>query len=928
MTSSTRFAEQARRVAIAALAACTAVTPACSSLGAPGMAQEKSMTGANRGDSYEFAFGNDHGAESEGGGDDGGAVYEEAMLADVATAEPASRERRAENGDRAPAAPPGDDEGDASKSDGVATGGGSTPGPKVARPEPKVREEFPETLFWAPAVITGADGRAEIVVPLADSITDWRVEAIASDRRSGLGTATSVVKVDQEITADLECPTVLSQADRITARLTLDNRLEADTKIRLRATLLGSGSGDASEPPAIAFAATAAITPEVVTVPARGRANATVELIATRPGIGKVLIEAIAVETDEVSDRVIRAIEVRPRGRPIVESTPVVVSDDGVIDVEVAPALGADVEPGSEELLIRIYPRASSYILEGLERFATYPTGCFEQTTSRSFAALVVLETIRAERPDDPIVAELQDMVATGYQKLLAHEVGGSGAFVPFARAGETHQTWLTAYALLLITGMERSGVEVDPAVIERLRRFLERNVPAWSVGDDDATLDLASLSSWALLEAASTARAASQAAAPEPGAAGEKVEDEDEIDEDAIARAARQAELAASCAASAKNMLDAVTNELRNRRGKATSAYSAALALCALVSSGREPAELRPARDALDAALARQTGEPGVWRRTLAGSSGAELRIAGLALGAWGLARLSERLDDRAAEEAAATARDYGREILARRAPQGGWGSTETTLWSVRALRAIAALGGEDALALEGDEGPVEVTATLDGQPVGSIVIAPDAASSVHLLSIGHDALMAADRRAAGPNAERDSIRKLRVTLGDVRRARPLGIEVVRRHRVRWAEAADPSLQAGDVAVSVRPAATKVRLGQEIPVEVTVKGTRRDGFGAPMIARVGMPATIRLVQRDLEALVADGRIDRFEIHDREAVLYLDAPSQDEPFRATLRARAETAGTARAPASEAFEYYRPTARAVFPPWAIEVLPEG
>ena len=80
--------------------------------------------------------------------------------------------------------------------------------------------------------------------------------------------------------------------------------------------------------------------------------------------------------------------------------------------------------------------------------------------------------------------------------------------------------------------------------------------------------------------------------------------------------------------------------------------------------------------------------------------------------------------------------------------------------------------------------------------------------------------------------------------------------------------------------------------------------------------------------ERDLEALVETRRIDRYELRDREAVLYLDAPPAGETIRFALRARAETAGTASAPASEAFEYYRPTARGVFPPWSIEVKPRG
>ena len=55
---------------------------------------------------------------------------------------------------------------------------------------PHVRSYFPEALYINPEIITDKDGRASIAIPMADSITTWRMAMIASTQHGALGTAT------------------------------------------------------------------------------------------------------------------------------------------------------------------------------------------------------------------------------------------------------------------------------------------------------------------------------------------------------------------------------------------------------------------------------------------------------------------------------------------------------------------------------------------------------------------------------------------------------------------------------------------------------------------------------------------------------------------------------------------------------------------
>src|SRR5262249_41252168 len=72
------------------------------------------------------------------------------------------------------------------------TGGGSSAQPT------HLREYFPETMLWQPALITDDQGRAELPVQFADSITTWRLSASASSKYGSLGGVTAPLRVFQD----------------------------------------------------------------------------------------------------------------------------------------------------------------------------------------------------------------------------------------------------------------------------------------------------------------------------------------------------------------------------------------------------------------------------------------------------------------------------------------------------------------------------------------------------------------------------------------------------------------------------------------------------------------------------------------------------------------------------------------------------------
>src|SRR6266478_3006095 len=99
---------------------------------------------------------------------------------------------------------------------------------------PRVRSYFPEALYINPEIITDKDGVANITIPLADSITTWRMAMMASTVHGALGSGTSSLKVFQDFFVDLDLPVTLTQGDRVSIPVAVYNYSGAAGDVRLQ----------------------------------------------------------------------------------------------------------------------------------------------------------------------------------------------------------------------------------------------------------------------------------------------------------------------------------------------------------------------------------------------------------------------------------------------------------------------------------------------------------------------------------------------------------------------------------------------------------------------------------------------------------------------------------------------------------------------
>lgn len=315
----------------------------------------------------------------------------------------------------------------------------------------RVRKYFPETLYSNPALITDAKGRVGIDLEMADSITSWRIGAMANSMAGLLGSVSAPVVVFQDFFVDIDFPVALTRNDEVEVPVALYNYLKKSQTIRLsieKADWYELLEGQRVRKIKMA----------------RGEVKSvTIKIKAKKVGRHGLTIYA---KGSKLSDAVKRTVEVIPDGKKF----ETLFSDRIEGDVSHNFYMPANAIEGANKLFVKIYPGLMSQVIEGLDSILRMPGGCFEQTSSATYPNIMVLDYMKTTGKISPeIRMKAEGYINQGYQRLLSFEVPGGG-FEWFGNA-PAHKI-LTAYGLMEFFDMS-SVHNVDPAVIKRTQNWL-----------------------------------------------------------------------------------------------------------------------------------------------------------------------------------------------------------------------------------------------------------------------------------------------------------------------------------------------------------------------------------------------------------------------------------------------------------------------
>ena len=319
---------------------------------------------------------------------------------------------------------------------------------------PHVRSYFPEALYINPEIVTDRDGRASIVIPMADSITTWRMAMLASTTHGALGSGTGSLKVFQDFFVDLDLPVTLTQGDRVSIPVAAYNYSSAAGSVSLQ---LKNDDW---------FALVDDVPAKTLSVESGRVGGSQFTLEAKRIGKFKLTLSARMAGAANRADIVVREIEVVPNGR----------EQNLVFNGRLESTVRHDVTfpptaiPDAGKIFVRLYPGPLSQVIEGMDSILRMPGGCFEQTSSSTYPNVLALDYMKRTKKLTPEVhAKAEGYIANGYQRLLTFEVPGGG----FSWFGNPPANKiLTSYGLMEFSDMAKVH-DVDPKLIQRTQQWL-----------------------------------------------------------------------------------------------------------------------------------------------------------------------------------------------------------------------------------------------------------------------------------------------------------------------------------------------------------------------------------------------------------------------------------------------------------------------
>ncbi|HZP88880.1 MAG TPA: MG2 domain-containing protein [Burkholderiales bacterium] len=105
------------------------------------------------------------------------------------------------------------------------------------------RELFDTLLLWKGRVKLDAQGRARVEIPLNDSLTSFRIVAVANAQAGRFGTGSTTIRSSQDLMVFGGLPPLVREQDRYTAAFTVRNARDKAVAVRVEASMTAESGG-------------------------------------------------------------------------------------------------------------------------------------------------------------------------------------------------------------------------------------------------------------------------------------------------------------------------------------------------------------------------------------------------------------------------------------------------------------------------------------------------------------------------------------------------------------------------------------------------------------------------------------------------------------------------------------------------------------
>ncbi|HPW56501.1 MAG: hypothetical protein KA072_13080 [Thermoanaerobaculaceae bacterium] len=320
----------------------------------------------------------------------------------------------------------------------------------------QVRQDFRALAVWRGDVVTDAQGRATVSFALPDSLTTYRLMAVATAGRDEFGAGESEVVVTKPLGLEPALPRFLRPEDKARAGVLVRNRTRETREVEVTLELPPGGPLTLRGTPT-----------RVVTVPGGGSAEVGFGLVGVAPGTAKLLFRASSPKPTPESD----AFEIP---LPVVAVAPSesVGTFFAVTDrAEEKVAVPADVFASAGGLELKV---AASLVVEAgaaVDFLADYPHECTEQISSQVLGLSAAARIGGGLAPAQIKGKDRATWLQAAVGRLQACQRGDGGfAFWP---TGSASYPELSAHVAWALAEAKRAGATVDEGTVGRAADYL-----------------------------------------------------------------------------------------------------------------------------------------------------------------------------------------------------------------------------------------------------------------------------------------------------------------------------------------------------------------------------------------------------------------------------------------------------------------------
>jgi len=324
-----------------------------------------------------------------------------------------------------------------------------------------LRKNFLACPFWHATLRTDAQGRARAEFVAPDSLTRYRIIAVAITKGSQFGAAQSAFEINKPIMIESAMPAFANVGDKLVLRAVVHNTTDTGGKAEIQLNLDGT--------------ARAGETKRQIDLPPHASVpiDLPTEIIATGRASWSWSVKFNGASgTSELGDAVQAFINIGHPAPLIRQVETKRVEGD---DAELLRIADPQIIEGTGEVTVNLTNTRVLELRESLRQLLQYPYGCVEQTTSSLLPWLTVRD-LRATLPEIAKTdAEVADAVNHGIRLLLSMQTSGGG--LSYWPKGRQPMLWGSAYGGMALTIAKKQGFEVSEAEYSRLLKYLSEQL-------------------------------------------------------------------------------------------------------------------------------------------------------------------------------------------------------------------------------------------------------------------------------------------------------------------------------------------------------------------------------------------------------------------------------------------------------------------